>query len=183
MKTKTEAVLNLIEELQIEDEVFQALEAKLGQKHAAKPAVEDRPQAKKTSNGYEIYYDKTSGEAVGIVYKHVVFLKHLSSRRMTWHRAYVYCKKIEVNGIVAEPFWTSNEDWITEFKEKLHTELCQALQEIGAKKPEACSWAGAYDLDNAWRMDFQTGNIDYRAKYKQEAYIRPVLFLKHDYLL
>ena len=129
-----------------------------------------------TSNGYKIYYDKTSGEAVGIVYKKLVFLKAFSERKMNWYEAVEYCKTIVINGIVAE-LCPVMKNWETEFRD-IYCDLKQALKEIGAEKSDYCTWCSEKDDLNAWCQYFIRGNVYPSYKGYDSSYVRPVLVLK-----
>ncbi len=146
---------------------------------------------KMTSNGYEIYYDKASGEAVGIVHKNLVFLKTTSERRMDWYEAVEYCKTIVINGITAE-LCPVTKDWYVEFTD-IYCDLRQALKEIGAEKSDCCTWCCDCDSSKlrsciekfypwskgyyAWVQSFDNGNMCDDMKSGHYA-VRPVLVLK-----
>ena len=170
MKKEVQAVLNLIKDLGIEDDIFQAL----GGKSAKRSVVEVISKTKKTSNGYEIYYDERSNEVVGIVYKDLVFLKKTSDRCLTWFEAAEYCKSIIINGIASQ-FCPVDGIWKEEFK-KISQDLCDALAEIGAEKLAYCTWCSEYSYTNAWYQSLYSGNVYNYSKYKRR-YVRPVLVL------
>lgn len=145
---------------------------------------------KMTSNGYEIYYDETNSEAVGIVYKNMVFLKDVSEREMDWDEAVEYCQKILINGIRAE-LCPVTKDWYIEFT-AIYLGLQQALKEIGAEKSDCCTWCCDCDSSNlrsciekfypwsktwyAWVQSFENGNMFEDLK-SHNYYVRPVLVL------
>lgn len=162
MKKEVTAVLNLIKELEVESDVRLALGA-------------NRPQA--TSNGYPIYYDEASGEAAGIFYKNIVFLKNVSEKRLTWPEAVEYCKTIVINGVTAQLCPVSNERE-GEFK-KVCRDLKTALAEIGAKELDTATWCTEVDRDSAWKLCFDNGHLSSASKeYGHPSYVRPVLLLK-----
>ncbi len=129
----------------------------------------------KTSNGYQIYYDETSGETVGVVYKNIVFLKHVSKKTMTWYEAAAYCKTIVINGITAQLCPVDNSLQY-EF-ENLSRGLYRALKEIGAVMLKYYSWAAEYSKYHAWYQGFSNGYIDKGSKSIDFFYVRPVLIL------
>lgn len=152
-----------------------------------------------TSNGYEIYNDETSGEAVGVVYKNLVFLKIVSESPMNWDNAVEYCKTVVINGITAELCPVDDYySWMKEF-DKISKDLYEALKEIGAEKLEHGTWCsgcedkklyGAQSLYPyrqgflAWvqsfvciDQSFVCGNVIDDSK-SSNYYVRPVLVLK-----
>ena len=171
MKKEVKAALNLIKDLEIEEEIFHALEAEL----CKTPAVEESSRPKRTSNGYEIYYDENSNEAVGVVYNNLVFLKKSSGRRMTWFEVVDYCKSIVINGITSE-ICLVDATWPGELK-KIYRDLCQALKEIGAENLDYFTWCSEYDSSNAWYQNLSDGYVYYTSK-SNFRYVRPVLVLK-----
>lgn len=146
---------------------------------------------KMTSNGYEIYYDEASGEAVGIVYNNLVFLKTVSERRMDWDDAAAYCKTIVINGITAE-LCPVTKNWRSEIS-AVYSGLQRALKEIGAEKSDCCTWCCDCDSSKlhscietfypwskmyyAWVQSFENGNVIDTRKH-DSFYVRPVLVLK-----
>lgn len=171
MKKEVQAVLNLIKDLGIEDDIFQAL----GEKSAKGSVVEVISKLKKTSNGYEIYYDESSGNAVGIVYKNLVFLKTTSSEKINWYEAVKYCKTIIINGIVSE-LCPVAEKWRKEFK-SVSRDLYKALAEIGAENLDYTTWCSEHSGNNAGTQRFSDGYIDWSSKNINNYYVRPVLVL------
>lgn len=171
MKKEVQAVLNLIKDLGIEDDIFQAL----GGKSAKRSVVEAISKPKKTSNGYEIYYDERSNEVVGIVYKNRVFLKTTSSERINWHEAAEYCKSIIINGITSQ-FCPVDDNWKKEFC-NVYQNLYQALKEIGAENLDYYTWCSEYDDTWAWTQRFSDGGVSYNFNKNLSYYVRPVLVL------
>lgn len=129
----------------------------------------------KTSDDFEIYYDQGSGEAVGIVYKNIVFLKHISKGPMNWNKAVAYCKTIVINGIKAQ-LCPVDDNWRAEF-EKISKKLCLALEKIGAEHLDSWIWASEYSHNYAWVQYLSDGNTSMYSKYSY-SYVRPVLVLK-----
>ncbi len=158
------AVIELINSLGIENEIREAL--------ISKKATERK---EKTSNGYQIYYDEASGEAVGIVYKNMVFLKNTSEKKLHWYDAAIYCKTVVINGITSQ-LCPADESWKTEFK-RIARGVYKALLEIGAEKLDCLTWASEYNAKCAWYQRFSDGLI-YNFYCKDNYnYVRPVLIL------
>lgn len=174
MKKKVQAVLNLIKDLLL--------------KLVKNPAVVQGSKPEKTSNGYEIYYDINSGEAVGIVYKNIVFLKQTSKYLLYWTEAVEYCKSIIINGITSQ-LCPVDDIWKEEFERNSQC-LYDALKEIGAKHLNSDTWGTEYSCDHvwakyfhwckenyAWGLCFLDGNVDWYYKTSDRYYVRPVLVL------
>lgn len=155
-------VLSLIHNQNIENEIREAL------------SLKPLKQREKTSDDFEIYYDQASGEAVGIVHKNIVFLKHVSDKDMSWNDAVAYCETVVINGIRAQ-LCPAGKNWPTEFK-KISKELWLALKEIGAEKLDYWTWASKYNGNYAWYQNFLSGGVgkDYK---NLNFYVRPVLLL------
>lgn len=133
-----------------------------------------RPQ--KTSNGYEIYYDESSGEAVGIIYKNLVFLKKTSEKKLDWYDAVDYCKTVVINGMISELCPVSG-NWKQEFA-KIHKDLYDALAEIGAKNLNYPTWSSSeFGKHYAWLQRLCDGYIYDFDRYGH-FYVRPVLVLR-----
>ncbi len=140
-------------------------------------------KSKFTSGGYEIYYDKASGEAVGIVWDIFVFLKNVSDECMSQSEAEKYCKTIYVNGHQAALF---------EPEECLGAVWCMwpqidvkkigfALQEIGAENLDAFCWCASYPYDcKAWLVNFASGEV-YLGFIGENYFARGVLYLDHRF--
>ena len=172
MKKEVTAVLNLIKDLEIEEEIFHALEAELRKM----PAVEESSRPKRTSNGYEIYYDESSGQPVGIVYNNVVFLRTISEVPITWSEVAEYCKSIIINGIVSE-LCPVDATWPGELK-KISQDLYQALTEIGAGYLDHYTWCSEISHINACKWRLSDGSISLNFRTGSRSYVRPVLVLK-----
>lgn len=138
------------------------------------PATSFRPQT--TSNGYKIYYDKASGEAVGIVYKNLVFLKVVSEREMNWYEAEAYCYLIDINDITAELCPVNYNSWREEFLD-ISKSLYVALKEIGAKNLDAYTWCAQRNSNEGCLQNFAIGDVCSYLKGCTLAYLRPVLVL------
>lgn len=176
MKKEVTAVLNLIRDLQIEDEIRAAL---IGED--SKAEVEKVPAAKprrQTSNGYPIYFDETTGEAVGIMYGNMVFLTAASEKKMSWDQAVEYCKTIVINGITAQ-LCPIAEKWMDDFKMRC-PDLREALLRIGADKEalNSATWCEAKDKNDAWKLSFNNGCISRAYRDGFYAFARPVLILR-----
>ncbi len=157
-------VLSLIYNQNIENEIREALSSK-----SLKPK-------EKTSDDFEIYYDQASGEAVGIIYKNIVFLKHISKGPMNWNKAVAYCKTIVINGIRAR-LCPVDDNWRAEF-EKISKKLYHAFEKIGAEKLDYFTWASEYDDTWAWLQRFtDDGYVGYTNYKGSSNYVRPVLLL------
>lgn len=135
----------------------------------------------KTSNGYEIYYDKKSGNAVGIVWTDFVFLKETSPRRLSFDEAWQYCNKILINGLRAEVFPVDEcADWC-DWCHSLDLEgLYMALAEIGAENLTEEFWCGEYPFHaQAWVVNLEK-NLAFRADrfLGGPRYCRAVIHLK-----
>lgn len=163
-------VLSLIHNQNIENEIREALSSK-----QEKQIEKTSKRKEKTSNGYDIYYNKISGEAVGIVYQNIVFLKHISENPMSWYDAVSSCKEIVINGVKAQ-LCPVNTNWRTELK-IISEELCLALEEIGAEHLDCWIWASKFDSDYAWIQYLRDGKTDYNFKLSNY-YVRPVLVLE-----
>lgn len=164
-------VLSLIHNQNIENEIREALSPK-PEKRISKIL---KPK-EKTSDDLEIYYDQASGEAVGIVYKNIVFLKHISKAPMNWNKAVAYCKTIVINGIKAQ-LCPVDDNWRAEF-EKISKKLCHALEKIGAEKFDYFTWATELDNTWAWHQRFSNdGYVGYTNLKGNSSYVRPVLIL------
>lgn len=133
-----------------------------------------------TDTAFEVYRDEVSGEAVGIVYRDLVFLKGTSPQKLNWQEAQSYCKTVVVNGITAE-LCPASRDWKQEFHH-LSEDLYLALREIGAEHPDATTWCAEYASEGmrlyAWYQNFCTGQISNGCKVDYKFYVRPVLPLK-----
>lgn len=134
----------------------------------------ERPE--KTSNGFEIYYDEETGEAVGIVYEGIVHLKRTSPVVMNWWDAVNYCKTVVINGIRSE-LCPVNDTWLEEF-ESIHKALYQAFDEIGAENLNYASWCAEFSISHAWYQSFGNGTISNGYAKNYNYYVRPVLILK-----
>lgn len=166
MKKEVTATLNLIKDLELENDVRMALN--VSEKRYSSP--------QKTSNGYEIYYEESSGEAVGIVYNNIVFLKKSSGRLMTLFEADWYCKSIVINGVTSQ-LCPVDDSWIGELK-KIYRDLYQALTEIGAENLDHYTWCSKHPNANyAWIQRLSNGDTSYYGK-SNFRYVRPVLVLK-----
>lgn len=135
-----------------------------------------KPCKERTSNGYEIYYDESNGEAVGIVYKNLVFLKSTSSQEINWYEAVEYCKTVVINGIQAQ-LCPVEEELGEEFR-GVAEDLYKALQEIGAENLDDWTWCSEYSYYYAWIQRFSDGSLYYYDKYDYTWSVRPVLVLK-----
>lgn len=133
-----------------------------------------RPE--KISNGFEIYYDQISGEAVGIVYQGIVHLKKTSAKKMNWFDAKKYCQTVVINGITSQLF-PITDDWKEEFPQ-VSKGWYDALCEIGADNPDEFTWCSEYSGIIAWYQTFNNGDIYYGNKLNGNLYVRPVLILK-----
>lgn len=178
MKKEVIAVLNLIRDLQIEEEIRAAFIDRLsGAEVETTPAVKPRRQ---TSNGYPIYYDNDTGEAVGIIYKNMVFLASASAKKISWYDGLEYCKTIIINGITAQ-LCPITKQWINEFK-GLCFDLREALLGIGADKEalNAATWCEAKDKNDAWKLSFNNGHISRAYIEGNLSYVRPILILRNE---
>ncbi len=167
-KEEIDVIVLMIRNLGIENEVREALSS-----NSEKPL----PQKEKTSNGYRIYYDKTSNDAVGIIYKNVVFLKETSEKKLNWDDAVTYCKTIVINGITSQ-LCPVDRNWKTEF-DSIAKDLYTALKEIGARRLDDWTWCSEYsNTGYAWIQYFSDGYVyDYYLK-GSTCYVRPVLILQ-----
>lgn len=133
-----------------------------------------KPRKEKASNGYKIYYDESNGEAVGIVYKNLVFLKKTSSKEINWFDAVEYCKTFVINGITSQ--LCPMDDIKYEFLMIAHGPY-EALQEIGAEHLDCFTWCSENDNFVAWTQRFSDGKLfGYEHKHFNN-YVRPVLVL------
>lgn len=173
MKKEVQAVLNLIKDLGIENEIRETLELE----SKGTPSVVREAGPQRTSNGYEIYYDEASGKAVGIVYKNRVFLKTTSSERINWHEAAEYCKSIIINGITSQ-FCPVDDNWKKEFC-NVYQNLYQALKEIGAENLDYSTWCSENGSSWAWIQDLSDGYVIFNHSKNLSCYVRPVLVLKY----
>lgn len=170
-KKALELVISLIRKFGLEDEVASELNrvdnSVIGEKVSS---------SQKTSNGYEIYYDNSNGEAVGIVYKNLVFLKKTSQKKLDWYEAVEYCKTVIVNGIESQ-LCPADEDWREEFRE-IVKDLYEALHEIGAENLDDYTWsASVYNNSLAREQNLSDGSMSLDYKFKDN-YVRPVLDLE-----
>lgn len=167
-KEEIDVIVLMIRNLGIENEVREALSS-----NSEKPLL----QKEKTSNGYRIYYNEANGEAVGIVYKNLVFLKETSKKRMTWSDAVKYCEMVVINGITSQ-LCPVGEEFRKEFKRDSR-EIYQALAEIGAKNLAYPIWGEAQNYRRyAWTLSFGNGCIDVDSMFISFNYVRAVLILQ-----
>lgn len=163
-------VLSLIHNQNIENEIREALSPK-----PVKRISKTLKPKGKTSDDFEIYYDQASGEAVGIVYKNIVFLKHISEGSMKWNKAVAYCRTIVINGIKAQ-LCPVDENWRKELV-KISKKLCLALKKIGAVHLDSWIWASEYSYEYACTQHLSSGSTGWNLK-NYTNYVRPVLVLK-----
>ena len=163
-------VLSLIHNQNIEKEIKEVLSPK-PEKRTSKTL---KPK-EKTYDDFETYYDQVNGEAVGIVYKNIVFLKKVTRDPLNWNEAVAYCKTIEINGIKAR-LCPVDDNWQTEFK-MISKELYLALEKIGAEKLDYDTWASERSYKSAWSQRFSNGNVYTNHNKAISFYVRPVLLL------
>lgn len=166
-KEEIDVIVLMIRNLGIENEVREALSS-----NSEKPL----PQKEKTSNGYRIYYDKTSNDAVGIIYKNMVFLKETSEKKLNWDDAVKYCKTVVLNGITSQ-LCPVDRNWKTELN-SIAKGLYTALKEIGARRLDDWTWCSEYSYYYAWGQYFSNGSMFYGGKTNYSSYVRPVLILQ-----
>lgn len=143
-----------------------------------KPSILSVKQ-EKTCNGFDIYRDEATGEALGIVWGDFVILKKTSEEKLDWHDAEAYCQTVVVNGIVSELFPilpTEKEGPSEETKAP-----AAALAEIGAVNLDSPTWCQSYNGPApeiyAWYLQFGA-RLSNGCKFDYRFFVRPVLRLK-----
>ena len=138
------------------------------------------PRNDGAGKAFDVYRNEVSGEAVGIAFGDLVFLKETSPQKLSWKEAQAYCETVVVNGITAE-LCSANRDWEKEFSH-FSKDLYSALRRIGAEHPDSTTWCAEYVSEGtcwyAWYQNFCTGQISNGCKVDYKFYVRPVLRLK-----
>lgn len=163
--TLAKSLMLTVREFGLEEEMRQMLD----------PAEKSSAECpKKTSNGFEIYFDEETGEAVGIIHNGIVHLKKTSPKPMSWYQALLYCETVVINGIRSE-LCPADLAWTKEFR-RIYVDLDIALEEIGGENLDETVWCKSCSEVFAGTQCFFDGYVGASDK-TLIGYVRPVLVL------